>query len=168
MKDDPVYTPSDCFETFPLPEDWTDRADLEAAGRAYYDFRAALMVERDEGLTKTYNRFHNPEETDPKIAELRELHAAMDRAVLEAYGWGDFDTTCEFLLDHEDDDEDAGRRRKPWRYRWPHAARDDVLARLIELNRQRAAAEQLSGVAVQKRRRRPAGSPPASQHERLL
>jgi hypothetical protein len=168
MKDDLRYTPSDCFETFPFPEDWTERADLEGAGRTYYEHRAALMIERDEGLTKTYNRFHDPEQTDPKIAELRELHAAMDRAVLEAYGWGDIDTTCEFILDYEDDEEDAGRRRKPWRYRWPDAVRDEVLARLIALNGQRAEAEQHSGVAAQKRRRRPTGSYPASQQEGLL
>ena len=100
MKDDLRYTPSDCFETFPFPEGWEAHPDLEAAGKAYYDFRAALMVENDEGLTKTYNRFHDPDETDPAIARLRELHAAMDRAVLDAYGWTDISTDCDFLLDY--------------------------------------------------------------------
>ncbi len=80
------YTPSDCFETFPFPDNWETRPDLEAAGKAYYDFRAALMVQNDEGMTKTYNRFHDPHETDPQIAELRDLHAAIDRAILDAYG----------------------------------------------------------------------------------
>ena len=45
--------------------------------------------EHDEGMTKTYNRFHDIYEIDPRIVELRELHAAMDRAVLDAYGWAD-------------------------------------------------------------------------------
>ena len=45
------------------------------------DFRAALMVRNDEGLTKTYNRFHDPDETHPDILQLRDLHADMDRAV---------------------------------------------------------------------------------------
>ena len=40
------------------------------------------MIENDEGLTKTYNRFHDPYETSPAILKLRDLHAAMDRAVL--------------------------------------------------------------------------------------
>ena len=31
---------------------------LEAAGDAYHAFRAQLMIDRNEGLTKTYNRFH--------------------------------------------------------------------------------------------------------------
>jgi len=168
MKDDLRYTPSDCFETFPFPENWTDRSDLEAAGRAYYDHRAALMIEREEGLTKTYNRFHDPEQADPKIAELRELHAAMDRAVLEAYGWGDVDITCDFILDHEDDEQDTGRRRRPWRYRWPDAVRDEVLARLIALNGERAAAEERSGTADGAARRRPARARPTVQAEKLL
>lgn len=87
MKDDARYIPSDCFETFPFPVEWETDAALEAAGQAYYEFRAELMVANNEGLTKTYNRFHDPEETDPGILRLRELHAAMDQAVLAAYGW---------------------------------------------------------------------------------
>jgi hypothetical protein len=63
MKDDLRYTPSDCFETFPFPENWETQATLETSGKAYYEFRAALMAKNDEGLTKTYNRFHDPSET---------------------------------------------------------------------------------------------------------
>ena len=135
------YTPSDCFETFPFPEHWEAHPALEAAGKAYYDFRAALMARNDEGLTRTYNRFHDPDETDPDIAELRALHAAMDRAVLDAYGWRDVPTDCEFLLDYEIDEEEWGRRKKPYRYRWPDAIRDEILARLLALNAERAEAE---------------------------
>ena len=150
MKDDLRYTPSDCFETFPFPECWETHPDLEAAGKGYYDFRAALMVENDEGLTKTYNRFHDPHETDSQIAKLRDLHAVMDRAVLDAYGWRDLTPTCEFLLDYEIDEEEWGAKKKPYRYRWPDAVRDEVLARLLELNAQRAAAETRAGAAAQK------------------
>ncbi len=132
------YTPSDCFETFPFPKGWETHPALEAAGEAYYDFRAALMIENDEGMTKTYNRFHDPHERDPRIATLRELHAAMDRAVLDAYGWTDIASDCEFLLDHEIDEETWGRKRKPYRYRWPDDTRNEVLARLLELNAKRA------------------------------
>jgi hypothetical protein len=149
MKDDLRYTPSDCFETFPFPEAWEPAPALEEAGRAYYSFRAHLMVANDEGLTKTYNRFHDPDEHNPEIAELRELHAAMDRAVLDAYGWSDISTDCEFLLDYEDDGDDGlSHRKKPWRHRWPDDVHDEVLARLIELNAERATAEQRTGVAA--------------------
>src|SRR5690606_17690726 len=124
MKDDLRYTPSDCYDTFPFPENWESHPALEAAGQAYYDFRAALMVRFSEGLTKIYNRFHDPDERDPNILKLRELHAAMDRALLDAYGWCDLVPTCEFLLDYEIDEDEWGNRRKPYRYRWP----DDVQA----------------------------------------
>ncbi len=104
------------------------------------------MVERDEGLTSTYNRFHDPNESDPRIARLRELHAAMDRVVLDAYGWTDIRPTYEFLLDFEDDEDGNGagsRRRKPYRYRWPDEVRDEVLGRLLELNAERAGEQEL-------------------------
>ena len=136
MKDDLRYTPSDVFETFPFPEDWTTHPALEAAGKEYYQFRADLMVQNDEGLTKTYNRFHDPNEYAPEIDRLRELHAAMDRAVLAAYGWSDIPTDCNFLLDYEIDEESGAAGRG--RYRWPDDVRDEVLARLLELNADRA------------------------------
>ena len=147
MKDDLRYTPSDCFETFPFPEEWEAHPALEAAGRVYYDFRADLMVRNDEGLTRTYNRFHDPYENDPDVAQLRALHAALDRAVLDAYGWSDVPTDCDFLLDHEIDEAAWGHKKKPYRYRWPDPIRDEVLARLLALNAARAAAEARAGTA---------------------
>lgn len=155
LKDDMQYTPSDCFETFPFPENWESHPALEAAGKAYYEFRAALMIRNNEGLTKTYNRFHDPDETDPDILKLRELHAAMDRAVLDAYGWSDIPTNCEFLLDYEIDEEEWGDKKKPYRYRWPDEVRDEVLARLLELNAARAKEESRSGAAAGKRSVKP-------------
>jgi hypothetical protein len=164
MKDDLRYTPSDCFETFPFPNAFDTHPALEQAGRDYYDFRAALMVKNNEGLTKTYNRFHDPDETSPDILRLRELHAAMDRAVLDAYGWTDIPTDCRFLLDYEEE-EDAltpgpsprgrGGRKKPWRYRWPDEVRDEVLARLLALNAERAKEERLAGLAAQTQTAKP-------------
>ena len=146
MKDDLRYTPSNVFETFPFPSNWIADPTLEAAGQAYYDFRADLMVERDEGLTKIYNRFHDPHDTDPAIMRLRELHAEMDRAVLGVYGWSDLSGECEFLRDHAPDAETlSSRRRTPYRYRWPERTHNEVLGRLLKLNAKRAAEEARSG-----------------------
>lgn len=168
MKDDLRYTPSDCFETFPFPPSWQNNQKLEAVGKQYYEYRADLMVGNNEGLTKTYNRFHNPEEASPDILKLRELHAAMDRAVLDAYGWTDIPTHCEFILDYEDEDEDANiRRKKPWRYRWPDEVRDEVLARLLELNAQRAKEEQLSGLTGKSKTRPSKRNTPKEDHENM-
>jgi hypothetical protein len=144
MKDDPVYTPTDCFETFPFPLDWQSNATLQKVGEEYYRFRADLMLSNNEGLTKTYNRFHSQADTDTEIQKLRELHSKMDRAVLDAYGWTDFHPRLDFILDYEEEDEDSSNgneRKKPWRYRWIDEDRDKVLAWLLELNRTRAEEE---------------------------
>lgn len=153
FKDDLRYTPTTCFETFPFPRGMETNQELEQAGREYHEFRAALMVRNDEGLTKTYNRFHDPNETSADMLTLRDLHAAMDRAVLDAYGWTDLKPTCEFLLDYEEEDENevggTGKKKKPWRYRWPDEFRDEVLARLLELNKQQAEEEAITGLAAE-------------------
>jgi hypothetical protein len=78
----------------------------------------------------------------------------MDRAVLDAYGWSDVPTECQFLVDHELDEEERGRKKKPWRYRWPDEIRDVVLARLLELNAERAAEEARSGTAASQKRKK--------------
>ena len=64
-------------------------------------------------------------------------------------------STCEFLLDYEDGDSDSddsapSKRKKPWRLRWPDDFRDEVLARLLELNEKRAGEERRSGIAAEK------------------
>lgn len=148
----PRYNPTRCFETFPLPLQWQSNSQLEHVGHEYYEYRAALMVERGEGLTKTYNRFHAPEETDPGTLRLRELHGAMDAAVLRAYGWSDLveagRTACEFVPDYYEEPVDGGDPvPKSVRYRWSDATRDEVLARLLALNAERAAAESAAGTA---------------------
>ena len=156
LKDDLQYTPSACFETFPFPIDWEVLPDLDAVGKEYYEFRAALMVKCNQGMTKTYNRFHDPYENAPGIARLRDLHAAIDCAVLDAYGWTDIPTDCDFLLDYEIDEATWGRKKKPYRYRWPNPVRNEVLARLLTLNAERAAEEARAGAIAQKSKPKPA------------
>lgn len=144
MKDDLRYTPSDCFETFPFCAAFESDPALEAVGRAYHDHRAALMISRNQGLTKTYNRFHDPHDTAPDIVELRRLHDAMDHAVLAAYGWHDLIPRAvpEFLIAETEDDPKYHDRLF-----WPADLRDEVLARLLALNAERAATEHVIGVA---------------------
>ena len=144
IKDDLRYTPTDCFETFPFPLKVERGGDLESGACAYYEFREDLMQRQNQGLTAIYNQFHDPECDHADIVHLRELHNAMDRAVLSAYGWTEIQPCCEFIpeFDDEDEEDENGRpRRKRYRYRWPDEVRDDVLARLLELNRQRSLEE---------------------------
>jgi hypothetical protein len=141
MKDDLRYTPSDCFETFPFPRGWESDAALEHIGSRYHERRAEVMKARWEGLTKTYNRFHDPQCTDDDIEALRALHAEMDRAVLAAYGWTDLDLTTDFHPEHAD--EPDGKKR----LRWSDGTRDAVLGRLLALNAERAAEERAAAGA---------------------
>jgi hypothetical protein len=143
FKDDPRYNVGRCYETFPFPASYKNNLAVQASGQSYYDFRADLMVRNNAGLTKTYNRFHRPDEYSPDILKLRELHDAMDRAVLDAYGWHDLQPKCDCFpeFDEEDGDDDAEStrpRQKRYRYRWPDEIHDEVLARLLALNRERA------------------------------
>ena len=145
MEDRLRYTPSDCFRTFPFPENFETDATLEAAGEAYYSYRAKLMIERNEGLTKTYNRFHARGENAPDIARLRALHAEMDAALLRAYGWNNLAERAvpEFI----EQDADEGKTPKT-RLDWPAEFKDEVLARLLALNAERAAAERAAGLTA--------------------
>jgi hypothetical protein len=57
------------------------------------------------------------------------------------------------LLDYDDEGDDVAggkpsKRKKPWRYRWPDEVRDEVLARLLKLNAERAEQECLAGIAA--------------------
>ena len=144
MKDDPVYVPTDCFETFPFPESWKTAVGLETAGKAYYEFRAALMIARNEGMTKTYNRFHDCAETSEDIRRLRDLHAAMDHAVLGAYGWHHLaERAGSIFLDETNEDDHTYQGR----LFWPSDFRDEVLARLLALNAERHAEDVRLGIA---------------------
>jgi hypothetical protein len=159
MKDDLRYTPTDCFETFPFPPKWETDEQLDDGGREYYQFRAALMVRNNEGLTATYNRFHNPAERNDDILRLRELHTAMDRAVLAAYGWSDVPVGCDFIADYFDEAAEGGNPvPKNVRYRWLDVVRDEVLARLLKLNAERSAEEIIAGITgrVATKHRKPA------------
>lgn len=126
------YTPSDCFETFPFP---TNIDSLESIGERYYQHRQSIMLARQEGLTKTYNRFHNPGEYASDIVELRELHREMDGAVARAYGWEDL------RLEH-----DCHETKQGLRYTISEAARREVLDRLLLLNHERHAEEVADGL----------------------
>jgi hypothetical protein len=132
LRTDMLYTPSDCFETFPFPLN-TD--NLEAIGERYYTHRQSIMLANQEGLTKTYNRFHDPHEHSAEIVKLRELHKEMDEAVAHAYGWDDLALGHGF---HE--------TKQGLRYTICETARREVLDRLLLLNHARHEEEVKAGL----------------------
>jgi hypothetical protein len=125
LKGDIRYALTDCFINFPFP---SHLSGLKNIGERYYSHRQGIMHTRQEGLTKTYNRFHIPEESSEDIERLRELHVELDRAVADAYGWDDFDLCHDF---HE--------TKQGMRFTISDEARREVLDRLLLLNHRRYA-----------------------------
>lgn len=98
------YSPSDCFETFPLPQQLSPalQQKLEEIGHAYHEHRRQLMLDIQLGLTKTYNAFHCPHITiqNPKWATLlNELDngKSLQGVDIKAY---DFDKESLNLIKH--------------------------------------------------------------------
>ena len=113
LEDRPRYTPSTCFETFPFPEP-TDkqRAETEKWARYVVQMREHLLAQDSKAtLTGLYNevvRLKAAPDAAHPVAALVTAHARLDSAVAAAYGW-----------------------------EWP-LAEDEVLARLLALNLERA------------------------------
>ncbi|MDX2401494.1 SAM-dependent DNA methyltransferase, partial [Microbacterium algeriense] len=130
MRNDPRYTPSDVFETFPRPVP-TDA--LEQVGRDLDHERRDIMLRRELGLTRLYNLVNNaelPDSADQDVARMRELHAALDLAVLDAYGWTDVEPNHGFH---------SFRRMERWTV--SPDARVELLDRLLAENHRRAAGD---------------------------
>lgn len=135
MKTDLNYSASDCLETFPFPN--TDPhlmiPTLEVAGQALYDARARYMADTNQGLTKVYNALETPLCMDARVIELRRLHEALDRAVLDAYGWMDISVPpCCPLTDSDREAVDG--------------MEDEVIDHLYVLNAERAREENRFGL----------------------
>jgi hypothetical protein len=147
MRTDIRYSPTDCFETFPQP-DPTDATGM--LGAHLNEHRSALMLDRQEGLTRTYNRVHDPGEHSDDIARLREIHVKLDYAVRDAYGWSDLD------LGHGFHDTKFGVR-----FTLAPGLRQEVLDRLLELNHERYSEEVQQGLHAKPKAKRKAKSAPA-------
>lgn len=128
MRNDPRYTPSDVFETFPRPE---STRDLETIGSVLDEERREIMLRRDLGLTKLYNLINDPDivdSSDADVARLRQIHIDIDHAVMAAYGWDDVPL-----------DRGFHSYRQMTRWTVSPAARVEILDRLLEENHRRAA-----------------------------
>jgi hypothetical protein len=84
---DPTYTPSVVFDPFPFPTGPACEAIAELA-LGVERLRTEVMLEHGIGLTQVYNSF-NEDAPSPVswVTQLRELHALLDGAVLDAYSW---------------------------------------------------------------------------------
>lgn len=139
------YSPSDVFETFPLP---ALTEELRQLGEELDSHRRDVMRARRTGLTKTYNLVFDPRYLDPDIEELRRLHRAIDEATVRAYGW---QARVEAVggLDHG-----FHRTGRETRYTIGPAAQREILDSLLELNHERHADEVAAGLHGKPRRHR--------------
>jgi hypothetical protein len=117
------YTLAGVFQTLPRP---TSTSELETLGQQLNVQRRELMLSRSWGLTSVYNRVHYPDVHDPVIQELRDIHVAIDEAVVRAYGWDDLDLKI-------------GHHPTKIGIRWTVSkeARFELLDRLLEENHRR-------------------------------
>lgn len=123
------YSTSESLETWPMLDSEllsSTQALLAETGEAFHEAREQVMRAHNKGLTDTYNRFHDSDDTIADIQKLRELHVEMDTAVATAYGWSGL------VLDHGFHETKQGTR-----FTISELARREVLARLLKLNHER-------------------------------
>ena len=145
------YAPTDGFETFPFPTLTPEtEKELETIGEKYYNQRQQIMQTTQLGLTKTYNRFHDPNDTAIDIQQLRELHIQMDYAVAKAYGWVEQLRITNYELGVEGEQFPLAhgfhQTKQGLRFTISETARRDILDRLLALNHQRYAEEVKAGL----------------------
>jgi len=132
------YTPSDCYDTFPFPR--VEINDGMSLGGEFDSARRAIMTADQIGLTQLYNRFHNPDDNDLRIVEMRKLQVKIDNAVRDAYGWSDID------LGHDFHEVGYLPANDNVRYTISEPARIEVLKRLAKLNKERWEEEEAAGL----------------------
>ncbi len=151
LKSDLRYSPSDAFETFPLPG--ARYPGLEELGDTFHALRSEIMRAERIGLTRLYRRFHDPDEADRHIQELRALQVRIDEAVALAYGWDDLH------LDHGFHAVTYLPENDSVRFTIAEPSRLEVLRRLSDLNRQRYEEEVARGLRENATRRSSARAP---------
>ena len=135
MKADVNYSPTDVFQTLPLP---ALTQALHQSGEALSTYRRDVMLSRQAGLTATYNLVFDPKCNDDDIVELRRIHRDIDDAVCYAYGWEDIVGSG---LDHG-----FHRAGAYIRYTVGPTVQREILDRLLELNHERYAEEVTKGL----------------------
>lgn len=140
------YSPSDAFETFPLPQLSSSLADDEVA---FESARRKVMQQRGEGLTAVYNAFHDKSEKSELLHKFRDCQVRIGQSVALAYGWHELD------MDYGFRETELGPR-----FTVSETTRREILDRLLRLNHERYAKE-LDGGLHEKQRRSKATAPTA-------
>ena len=128
-----TYTPSDVFETLPIPLAWSD--EIIERGAIFFEKRSEYCASNAVGLTDFYNEFHSPENQSESIRMLRTIFSEIDRELMVAFQWQDMDMSHDF-------------REVPYlpsgdriRFTISEDSRIELLRRLAMLNRERHSEE---------------------------
>lgn len=132
----PCYRPSDVFRTYPFP---VSLEGIAPVANELRQMRATVMAETQSGLTRLYNRIHDPADQSPEVNQIRDTHRKIDYAVRNAYNWTDLP------FEHDFYDGPQGVR-----YTLAPAVRVELLDRLLELNYERARNQRGQGPSMEK------------------
>ncbi|WP_339331981.1 Eco57I restriction-modification methylase domain-containing protein [Aeromonas caviae] len=125
------YNPSD-FRKFPRPKLDNDFSNLAVK---FHALRQETMLDRGYGLTGLYNEYHDPSVQNQKISDLRKLQLEIDQAIMHAYGWNDLLINLEHI-----------QTNQGMRFTLSVSLSEQVLTRLVRLNRQRYEEEVAQGL----------------------
>ena len=122
------YTPSDCFETFPLIK---ELPVLDAIGKELHLARWNAMQKADVGVTNLYKKIHDKKQDEEFLQKLRQVFVSLDQHVSKAYGWEDL------KLDHGFHEVSELPENDRVRFTISEGASREILQRLNNLNRER-------------------------------
>ncbi|MDZ7651281.1 MAG: type IIL restriction-modification enzyme MmeI [Burkholderiaceae bacterium] len=146
LEDRPRYNKIRCLETFPAPDELARLSNVAQLAEQIDTHRKRQQSQHaDLTLTGLYNVLENLRSGEPLTAKektihdhglvsvLRELHDDLDRAVFAAYGWHDL--AAELV------GRPGATTPLPDKPAAQAAAEEELLARLVRLNAERAAEE---------------------------
>lgn len=122
---------SESIAKFPLPEAAVSAAGVRTA-QEFNDLAVQWSRDNNAGMTDVMNAIHSPDNSGPQVEELRRSFQEIDAAVTAAYGWDDLDLSYSFY------EQDARASKDRWRFQISEAVREEILTRLLDLNRQRS------------------------------
>ncbi|MDI3652379.1 hypothetical protein RDJ20_12765 [Pseudomonas aeruginosa] len=120
----------EAVSTFALPNEMVSLAGRDHATR-FQDVLVAWSDQNQCGLTDALNAVNTPNCNDPAICELRQIMAAIDVEVAQAYGWDDLEIPYDFR------EFSGGSARDSWRWALSEDLTAELMHRLTELNRHR-------------------------------
>ncbi|VVN25410.1 class I SAM-dependent DNA methyltransferase [Pseudomonas fluorescens] len=144
---DPVYAKGRSFDTFPFPDTTSEqRTKIRELGERLVAHRKGQQAQHPEltmtGMYNVLEKLRAGKELNAKekvihttglVSLLRELHDDLDRAVFDAYGWGDLGEKLVGLP--------GATTSLPDKSDTQAEAEEQLLVRLVELNTQRAGEE---------------------------